>query len=152
VCKPDSHPTLYEWIDDFKRTGDLCTVKRTRWNGKQHLTEHYCYMNQVPLRNTDDALMLNWCELMVTDANGKVVYKNAWATTHQITEENVAEIATAGRARWKVENENNNILKNRGYHFDHNFGHGKQHLSNLLATLILLAYLFHKYQTRNNKV
>ena len=50
---------------------------------------------------------------------------------------------TAGRTRWKIENENNNILKNNGYHFDHNFGHGKQHLSNLLATLILLAYLLH---------
>ena len=35
------------------------------------------------------------------------------------------------------------MLKNHGYHFEHNFGHGKQHLSNLLATLILLAYLFH---------
>ena len=67
----------------------------------------------------------------------------AWATTHPISDENVAEIAVAGRARWKVENENNNVLKNQGYHFEHNFGHGKQHLSNLLATLILLAYLFH---------
>jgi membrane-bound metal-dependent hydrolase YbcI (DUF457 family) len=27
--------------------------------------------------------------------------------------------------------------------FEHNFGHGKQHLSNLLATLILVAYYLH---------
>ena len=29
------------------------------------------------------------------------------------------------------------------YHFAHNFGHGEQFLSSLLATLILLAYLLH---------
>lgn len=143
VCKPDSHPLLYEWIADFERTGHVSTLERTRWDGKQRLTEHYRYMNQVPLRDSDDSLMLNWCELTVTDADGKIVYKNAWATTHLITDENIVEVAAAGRARWKVENENNNVLKNQGYHFDHNFGHGKEHLSNLLASLILLAYLLH---------
>jgi len=55
----------------------------------------------------------------------------------------VAEIVRAGRARWKVENENNNTLKTKGYHLSHNFGHGKQHLSALLATIDLLAFLFH---------
>ncbi|SEH05585.1 hypothetical protein [Candidatus Venteria ishoeyi] len=69
--------------------------------------------------------------------------KKAWATTHLITDENIVKIVIAGRARWKVENENNNILKNHGYHFDLNFGHGKQHLSNLIATLIILTYLLH---------
>ena len=71
------------------------------------------------------------------------MYKNAWATSHTIDDKTVISIASAGRARWKIENENNNVLKNQGYHFDHNFGHGKQHLSNLLATLMILAYLFH---------
>ena len=35
------------------------------------------------------------------------------------------------------------LLKTKGYHFEHNFGHGKQHLSNLLATMILMAFLLH---------
>lgn len=143
VCKPDSHVLLYEWIADFERTGQLYTIERIRWNGKQRLTERYRYINQVPLRNSDDALMLNWCELTITDELGKVIYKNAWATSHAIDDKTVISIASAGRARWKIENENNNVLKNQGYHFDHNFGHGKQHLSNLLATLMILAYLFH---------
>ena len=55
----------------------------------------------------------------------------------------MAEIVRAGRARWKVENENNNTLKTKGYHLSHNFGHGKQPLSALPATLNLLAFLFH---------
>jgi hypothetical protein len=52
-------------------------------------------------------------------------------------------VVEAGRARWKVENENNNTLKHHGYHLTHNFGHGRQHLSNLLVSLNLLAFLLH---------
>ena len=39
----------------------------------------------------------------------------------------------AGRARWKIENETFNTLKNQGYHFEHNFGHGQAHLANAMA-------------------
>ena len=60
-----------------------------------------------------------------------------------INSDNVAEIVKAGRARWKIENENNNVLKTKGYHLEHNFGHGEKHLSSLLLTLNLLAFLFH---------
>ena len=143
TCKPESHATLYEWVADLSRLGSVTTVVRTRRTGKKVFTDTWHYVNQVPLRNSDDALMVNWCELVTTDADGKVLFRNAWATSHRITDDNVAELATAGRARWKIENENNNTLKTKGYHFEHNFGHGKQHLSNLFATLILLAFLVH---------
>jgi hypothetical protein len=49
----------------------------------------------------------------------------------------------AGRCRWKIENENFNNLKTKGYHFEHNFGHGKQYLSQTLLSLNVLAFLFH---------
>ena len=39
--------------------------------------------------------------------------------------------------------ENNNVLKTKGYHLEHNFGHGKQYLSAFLLSLNLLAFLFH---------
>ena len=48
-----------------------------------------------------------------------------------------------GRARWKIENEHNNVLKNRGYNLEHNFGHGKQHASEIFLLLNLLAFQFH---------
>ena len=72
-----------------------------------------------------------------------MVYKNSWATNHPITDETVVEIVLARRTRWKVENENNNTLKTKGYNLEHNFGHGKQHLASFLATLNILALLFH---------
>ena len=74
---------------------------------------------------------------------GKQIYHNAWATDHILTEQAVVEVTADGRSRWKVENEGFNVLKNQGYHFEHNYGHGQQHLSMVLLTLLLLAFLFH---------
>lgn len=79
----------------------------------------------------------------MSDEARKPIYRNAWVTTHDITPQNAHIIVAAGRAHWKIENENNNVLKNHGYHFEHNFSHGNQHLANLLATLNLLAFLLH---------
>jgi hypothetical protein len=143
VCKPDSHTTLYEWVAGLTATGDVHTLEVKRRQGKYRYTDTYRFVNQVPLRDGEGALDVNWCELTTTRDDGKVVYKNAFATNHRITEANVAEIVRDGRARWKVENENNNTLKTKGYHLTHNFGHGKQYLSSLLATFNLLAFLFH---------
>jgi len=143
VCKADSHPTLYEWVSGLAATADVQTLTVERRRGKRIDTETYRFVNQVPLRDGEEALHVNWCELTTTRADGKLIYHNAFATNHGISAANVAEIVRAGRARWKVENENNNTLKTKGYHLTHNFGHGKQHLSALLATLNLLAFLFH---------
>ena len=55
----------------------------------------------------------------------------------------VSQVAQAGRGRWKVENEKNNVLKTKGYHIEHNFGHGKRYLAAFLLSLNLLAFLFH---------
>jgi len=143
TCKPDSHSTLYEWVKDLQRIGKMSTMVVTRRIGKKHYTDTYRYASHLPLINSDDALLVNWCELVTTNEDGKVTYCNAWATSHTIDACNVAKIVAAARARWKIENENNNTLKTKGYHFEHNFGHGKQHLSNLLATMILLAFLLH---------
>jgi len=143
VCKPDSHATLYEWLDGLEATNGVKIVTVTRRKGKRVETDTYRFCNNVPLRDGDDALEVNWCELTTRDADGKIVYKNAFATNHAIDEENVVEIVRAGRARWKVENENNNTLKTKGYHLTHNFGHGKQNLSAVLATLNLFAFLVH---------
>lgn len=142
TCKPDSHKTLYEYVNFLAE--DINTVEIERWEGKKCYIDKYRFYNGVPLRDGEDALEVNWCELSTTrKKDGKIVYKNAFATNFTITEENVIEIVRDGRARWKIENENNNVLKTKGYNLEHNFGHGKKHLSSLLFTFNLLAYLFH---------
>jgi hypothetical protein len=139
VCRPESHTTLYEHLDGI----DLPTVITKHWTGKVEETYTYRYLNGVPLKDGDDALLVNWCELTVSCPDGKVVYKNSFATNYLISDDTVAEVVLAGRTRWKVENENNNTLKTKGYNLEHNFGHGKQHLASFLATLNILSLLFH---------
>jgi len=70
----------------------------------------------------------------------------SWVTDIQVTEENVFEIMRGGRARWKIENETFNTLKNQGYQFEHNFGHGNKNLSVVFAMLMMLAFLVDQVQ------
>lgn len=143
VCKPESHKTLYEWLQGLELSGGIATVQVRRWTGRTHEVDTYRCASQVPLRDGEDALLADWCELTSRRADGKVLYHNAFATDHPVTPANVQEVVAAGRARWKVENENNNTLKTKGYQLEHNYGHGQNYLSALLATFIILAFLFH---------
>lgn len=144
VCKDSSHQTLYEFLSDLAQLPKgIQTLVRTEVRGKNVLTHTYRFAQSLPLTADKDALEVNWCEWRTTNAEGKQTYFNSWATSHTVTKENVVALCEVGRCRWKIENENNNTLKTKGYHFEHNYGHGKNNLCNTLATLIILAYLFH---------
>jgi len=88
-------------------------------------------------------MLVNWVGVTITDAKGKVTYSSAFVTSLPVTPETVAEIVACARARWKTENESFNVLKSNGYHLEHNFGHGKQHLAMLFAAPNLLAFAIH---------
>jgi hypothetical protein len=144
VCKPASHKMLYKEIESLEADGLLSQISVHCVTEDKLEVYTYCYANGVPLRDGDDALLVDWCEVTVTEGvDGDVLYYNTFATSHQITDQTVHSIVRDGRAHWKIENENNNVLKNRGYHLEHNFGHGEKHLSSFLLTLNLLAFLFH---------
>ena len=144
VCKEDSHPQLYDTVAFLDAQGVLGKRQRRHWNGKHGEIYSYRYANRLPLRGDKDAMRVNWVELTVThEETDETLYKNAWVTDFEVLETTLEAIVRDGRARWKVENENNNILKTKGYHLEHNFGHGSQHLSSLLLSLNLLAFLFH---------
>lgn len=144
VCKPDSHLHLYEWLAFLAAANPIPTLTRRHWNGRFAERWTYRFVNGVPLRAGADALLVNWCELVITrQATGEQMYHNAFATTYDLTTATVEAVVRAGRTRWKIENEGNNVLKNRGYHLEHNFGHGQRHLASTLLTLNLLAFLFH---------
>lgn len=142
-CKPTSHTTLYEELEGLEKIGAIRTHLVQRRMGKHSVTDTYRFATQMPLRDGDDALRVNWFSLTSVRDDGKCLYHNDFATSHPITTGKVVDLVKAGRCRWKIENENNNTLKTKGYHFEHNFGHGQQHLANLLAALVLLAYLVH---------
>ena len=153
VCKPDSHQTLYEEIDLLERVDGIASVTTRCWNGRFTEQRHYRYVNQVPLRAGEDALFVNWCEVTIhrTDT-GERIYYNTFATNFELTDDSVESVARSGRARWKAENENNNVLKNYGYNLAHNYGHGEKYLSAVLVTLNLLAFLIHTVLDETNSV
>ena len=145
VCKTDSHLSLYQWVGLLETGRELRTVTM-RVKNKGHWETHtYRYAHGVPLVEGEGALKVNWCEVTITDKGGEVRYHNAFITDWKITDENVAALVATGRARWKIENENNNTLKTKGYHLEHNFGHGKKYLSSLLAAMNMLALLTHTF-------
>lgn len=139
VCKPESHKTVYEWVKGVTKE-----YVEDRFDGKKHLIYTYNYVEGVPLTSEKDALLVNFVEVRVKErTTGKEVYHNAFITNHSLTTETLPIIIDSGRARWKIENENNNTLKTKGYHLEHNFGHGSKYLASILATMNLLAFLFH---------
>jgi hypothetical protein len=145
TCKAESHPTLYQELELLtKVSGAHETHMVRRWRNDHYEQWRYHWVAEVPLRAGADALHVNWCELtVVREDTGEQIYHNAWVTRHELTDKTIEEVCDAGRARWKVENEGFNVLKNQGYEFEHNFGHGHQHLSAVLLTMLFLAFLFH---------
>lgn len=139
VCKPVSHTLIGEYLAGAELASHAVRVKHgARWD-----RHHYRWMNAVPLRDSKDALAVNWLEITIENPAGKTTYRNSFITDLPIDRDNVAELAACGRARWKIENETFNVLKNCGYNLEHNFGHGKHNLAAILVTLNLLAFAFH---------
>jgi hypothetical protein len=139
VCKPASHPLIAEYLRGIELPSHSVQVKR----GRGRVTHRYRWINDIPLRDGPDALRVNWLEIAISDAAGKLTYRNSLITDLPVSRETVAERAACGRARWKIENETFNVLKTGGYHLEHSFGHGKQNLAALLVSLNLLAFAFH---------
>ena len=140
VCKKDSHKTLYEYVDGAPLDKHEVT-ERKPGNGSR--TYRYRWIEGVPLRDGKDARNVNWLGVSILDAKGKTTYDGAFVTSLSVTADNVVEIAACARARWKIENESFNVLKNNGYNLAHNFGHGKKYLARTFATMNLLAFAFH---------
>jgi Transposase DDE domain len=134
--KPDSHKTLFKYIAGKRARKELKTYATTTQDGIKHQFE---YINNVLLCSSSPKLRVNFIQYTQTDKNGKKT-TFTWVTDIKLAENKLIALMKAGRARWKVENETFNTLKNLGYNFEHNYGHGKDHLSTMFAYLMLLAF------------
>jgi hypothetical protein len=140
VCKPSSHKTLAEYLTGV----ELDSLTETKGRGPDKRVYRYRWMSEVPLRDSDDALMVTWLEVEISKPGAaKPTYKSSFITDLPVSRTTVAELAACGRARWKIENETFNVLKTGGYHLEHNFGHGKDTLASVLVVLNLLAFAMH---------
>lgn len=139
-CKPGDHAHLFEFIEESDKSN---VIKKITLN-HQGNTITFRYMNDVEL-NDASKLRTNFFECIETRSDGsKMTF--SWVTDIPITDENILQLMKAGRARWKIENETFNTLKNQGYEFEHNFGHGNRYLSNNMMTLMMLTFLIDQSQ------
>jgi hypothetical protein len=140
TCKPASHP----WLTETVTNSYLNEYIRKDWNGRKHLIYRYRWLNGVEIRDTKETLLVNYLELEIRNGEkGKTTYGCSWITDKTVDVDNVQLLVSCARARWKIENEHNNVLKNHGYNLEHNFGHGENHASEIFCLLNLLAFQFH---------
>ena len=138
------HKTLFDYLDGI----DWPTrVRITKTPGRNKPNKRHRYRwtdRRLPVRDGKGALDVNYVELRISDvgaAESTAIFR--FITSLEVDESNVEAIVAYGRTRWKIENEGFNLLKNNGYHAEHNFGHGERGLTDTLLTLNLIAFAFH---------
>lgn len=132
--KPGDHKYLFDYVAQAQAEGR--TVEFEIKEGK--ITHRFRYLNDAPLNETNADVRVNFLEYW--EIQGDKAQHFSWITDFVISQTNAFQLMRGGRARWKIENETYNTLKNQGYHFEHNFGHGQNHLSVVFATLMMLAF------------
>ena len=137
-AKPGDHAWLFDWVNNSDEVKTL-EYKEDKKSYKLR------YINNVPLNDRRSDLLVNFFECTETLQNGKQ-RTFSWITDLEVSDTNIKTLMKGARARWKIENETFNTLKNQGYHFEHNFGHGKKMLSTVMAHIMLLAFLIDQLQ------
>jgi len=136
-AKKSDHKVLFKELGSRKEAGESHNYKVIEEETK--VEHHFHYSNDLAINASNEDVRVNVLEYWEKSEKKEQYF--AWVTDIEISEENVEEIMRAGRARWKVENETLNTLKNQGYNAEHNYGHGKQNLAVNLMLIMMLAFL-----------
>ncbi len=140
--KEGDHAALFEHVAAAEHAGRVTYYDRD--DAETGLRHRFRFISDMPLNETNVDLRVNFLECWEWDGNQ--VQHFSWVTDLRVTKGTVYQLMRGGRARWRIENETFNTLKNQGYHFEHNFGHGYQHLSVVFAVLMMLAFLVDQVQ------
>jgi hypothetical protein len=144
--KPGDHKFLFNYVDNALKE-DRTTEFTLEDKDNPDITHRFRILNAAPLNQSNQDLLVNFIEYWeYSKKKQKVTYHNSWITDFTLTRENAYIIMRGGRARWKIENETFNTLKNQGYNFNHNYGLGKKHLAEVFAMLMMLAFLVDQTQ------
>ena len=140
--KEGDHGYLFAQVHAAAQAGRVQQYERH--DGATGITHRFRFLNEVPLNESHPEVRVNFLEYW--EVSPTHVQHFCWVTDLRVHHANVETLMRGGRARWKIENETFNTLKNQGYHFAHNYGHGAQHLSVVLALLMMLAFLVDQTQ------
>jgi hypothetical protein len=140
--KEGDHAYLFQQVQAAEHAGRVTWYERH--DRAAGLVHRFRFINDVPLNASHTDVRVNFIEYWEIGATK--VQHFSWVTDLRVSKRNVYKLMRGGRARWKIENETFNTLKNQGYNFEHNYGHGEQHLSVVFAVLMLLAFLVDQAQ------
>ena len=166
-ARPGDHKYLFDWVNslgDEKRE-----VERSSSSGKRVIRrkiQRIRYVNDIPLNDANRDMKVNFLELeeIIERKVEKIEHDNrgmptisynwkrekttkfSWVTDIKLTDGNVFTIMAGGRKRWSIENETFNTLKNMGYNWEHNYGHGEDNLATNFALLMMLAFMIDQVQ------
>ena len=138
--KPDSHKSLFAHIEGRRERNQTKVLTIS----KEGITHRFEWVNNIPLNNSGANIRVSFLHYEQTNKKGKKT-TFTWVTDIKLSAKRVWSVMKAGRSRWKIENETFNTLKNLGYHFEHNYGHGQDHLSTTLAHIMLLAFYIDQF-------
>jgi hypothetical protein len=140
--KEGDHSYLFQQVQAAEHAGRVSYYERH--DRAARVVHRFRFINQVPLNASKAEVRVNFIEYW--ELGQRKVQHFSWVTDLRVSQRNVYQLMRGGRARWKIENETFNTLKNQGYHFEHNYGHGEQHLSVVFAMLMMLAFLVDQAQ------
>jgi hypothetical protein len=141
--KEGDHPLLFHNLAAAAKSGEAVEFRMVDDNNPK-ITHRFRYLNNTSLNQTNLDLKVNVLEYWEESENKTLHF--VWVTDFTINKDNAYILMRGGRARWKIENETFNTLKNQGYHFEHNYGLGKEHLSEVFVMLMMLAFLIDQTQ------
>jgi hypothetical protein len=140
--KEGDHAFLFHQVQAAEHAGRVTYYARhDRAAGVSH---RFRFVNDMPLNASNVDVRVNFIEYW--EMGKDKVQHFSWGTDLRVSKRNVFHLMRGGRARWKIENETFNTLKNQGYNFEHNYGHGTQNLSVVFATVMMLAFLVDQTQ------
>jgi hypothetical protein len=140
--KEGDHAYVFQQVQAAEHAGRVTSYERH--DRAAGLVHRFRFLNNVPLNASNVGVRVNFIEYW--ELGQDKVQHFSWITDLRVTKRNVFHLMRGGRARWKIENETFNTLKNQGYHFEHNYGHGEQQLSVVFAMLMMLAFLVDQAQ------
>ena len=147
-AKPGDHKALFAWVEQLDAHPPADPARRVvrfetvDGDGTAH---RFRWLNGALLNDTHFDLEVNFLDYRERRRNGKEK-RFSWVTDLRIDQCNAMKLMRAGRARWRIENETFNTLKNQGDEFEHNFGHGEKHLATVFAALMMLAFAIDQLQ------
>src|SRR2546427_7838963 len=140
--KEGDHASLCQHVQAAEHAGRVTSYERH--DRAAQVVHRFRFVKDVPLNASNPDVRVNFIEYW--EMSDDKVQHFSWVTDFRVNTRNVFQLMRGGRARWKIENETFNTLKNQGYHFEHNYGHGHQHLSVVFALLMMLAFLVDQTQ------